>query len=65
MASRKRKVFRIRYHDGAYFYRMSGIGPTFGSRREDAQVFTARYEAAKMFGTHFAFGDCELEESTK
>lgn len=58
-----KKGFRVRYSDGSYFYRMSGIGPTFGTRREDAMVFADRYEAAKMFGTHFAFGDCELEES--
>lgn len=63
MASRKRKTFRIRHDNGTYYKYSTGIGPAFGGTREDAAVYTDRADVALVLGTHFAFGDCELEVS--
>lgn len=51
--------YAIRYEDGSFYRGQSGIGPMFGTR-DQAKTFKSRADAARLFMTHFAFGDCEV-----
>lgn len=59
MAKRKTE-YAIKHDNGTYFQATTGIGPMFGGTLDQAAKFDSRDAAAKLFMTHFAFGDCEV-----
>jgi len=54
-------MYRIKHGNGTYYAGQSGIGPTFGASHEDAATFETMADAIRAM-THWAFGDCEIEE---
>ncbi len=54
--------FRIKYQDGRYFQKMTGIGPMFGGTKKEAFVFDDKIDAARMLGSHFGFTMADIEE---
>lgn len=52
----------IKKSRGNYYKMPTQIGLCFGATKEEAQTFISRADAA-MSMRHYAFADCEIEET--